>query len=283
MADPPQLDGVTHDYVNAGGLRTHVALAGPEDAPPLLLVHGWPQNWWSWREVIPTLAEKHRVIAPDLRGHGWTEVPTAGYDKEQLASDLLALLDALRIDRVTWIGHDWGGWTGLLAGLRAPERFERMLVLSVPHLWSPPSLRRLGVLLSYQGPISTPGLGPRIADRMVRTILQSGRGQARLPAADVDLFAERIPPEVTVAMYRTFVTREAIPVARGRYAHRVLQVPTTLLYGALDPVSRGTPPGAVKGQPQLTVGVLDGVAHWVPEQRPEAIIEWASQTSTSQA
>lgn len=277
MADPPHLDGVTHDYVNAGGLRTHVALAGPQDAPPLLLVHGWPQNWWSWRTVIPALAENHRVIAPDLRGHGWTEAPETGYDKEQLASDLLALLDALQLERVTWIGHDWGGWTGLLAGLRAPERFERMLVLSIPHPWSPPSLRRLGVLLSYQGPISSPFLGPRIADRMVRTILQSGRGPDPLAPADVALFAEHIPPAVTVAMYRTFVTREAIPVARGRYADQVLQVPTTLLYGALDPVSRGTPTGTVRGQPQLNVDVLERVAHWVPEQRPEAIIDWASR------
>ncbi|MGB0097898.1 MAG: alpha/beta fold hydrolase [Solirubrobacteraceae bacterium] len=94
MGDPPPLPGVQHRSVNAGGLRTHVALAGPEDAPPILLVHGWPQNWWAWRQVIPPLAEHFRVIAPDLRGHGWTEAPQSGYEKEQLASDLVAVLDA---------------------------------------------------------------------------------------------------------------------------------------------------------------------------------------------
>ncbi len=70
---PPELTGVRHTFLDVGGLRTHVALAGPEDAPPILLVHGWPQNWWTWRKVIPALTERFRVIAPDLRGHGWTE------------------------------------------------------------------------------------------------------------------------------------------------------------------------------------------------------------------
>ncbi len=99
----------------------HVAIAGPEDAPPIVLVHGWPQNWWAWRHVIPGLAERFRVIAPDLRGHGWSRAPDGGYEKEQLASDLLAVLDELAIERVAWVGHDWGGWTGVLAALRAPE------------------------------------------------------------------------------------------------------------------------------------------------------------------
>ncbi len=278
MSDLPELAGVTHDYVDAGGLRTHVALAGPADAPAVMLVHGWPQSWWSWREVIPSLSQRFRVIAPDLRGHGWTEAPAAGYEKEQLASDLLAVLDALGIERTTWIGHDWGGWTGLLAALKAPERFERMLAIAIPHMWSQPSVRRLAVVLSYQGPISSPFLGLRIADRMVRTILQAGRGPQPLAQADVDLFAEHIPPSVTVAMYRTFVTREAIPVARGRYADSLLQVPTKLFVGELDLVTRGTRPGPVRGQPQLEVEVLDRVAHWVPEQRPQPIIDWAVKT-----
>src|SRR4051794_9991824 len=109
---PPDAPGVTHDWVDAGGLRTHVALAGPEDAPPLMLVHGWPQNWWAWREVIARTKDRYRVIAPDLRGHGWTDAPRDGYGKDQLATDLLALLDAMGLERVTWVGHDWGAFTG---------------------------------------------------------------------------------------------------------------------------------------------------------------------------
>jgi pimeloyl-ACP methyl ester carboxylesterase len=273
--EPPELAGVRHDYVDAGSLRTHVALAGAEDAPPLLLVHGWPQNWWDWRFVIGPLAERFRVIAPDLRGHGWSAALASGYDKEQLASDLLGLLDALEIERVTWIGHDWGGWTGFLAALRAPERFERMLAVCIPHLWEKPDLRKSAVVLSYQGPISLPLAGTRVADRMVRAVLQAGRGPDRLEQADVDIFAEHIPPAVTVAMYRTFLTREIVPLARGRYADAVLEVPTTLMLGGADAVTRGTPAGPVEGQPQLRVEVLDRVAHWVPEQRPQAIIDWA--------
>jgi pimeloyl-ACP methyl ester carboxylesterase len=269
MSDPPPLSDVTHEYVDAGGLRTHVALAGPPNAPPILLVHGWPQNWWAWRRVIPALSTGHRVIVPDLRGHGWTEAPRLGYGKAQLAADLIAVLDALEIERTTWVGHDWGAWAGFLAALRAPERIERMLALCIPHPWVPPHPGQLA-LLGYQGPISLPVLGPRVADRMIRLILQSGRGDERLSDTDVAIFAENIPPQVTVAMYRTFLTRELLPIARGRYA--------AVLLGARDLVTRTTPSGPVDGQPRLHVEVLREIAHWVPEQRPGSIIDWVDPT-----
>ncbi|MBJ7291840.1 alpha/beta fold hydrolase, partial [Williamsia sp.] len=104
----PHVDGVEHQYVDAGPLRMHVAVAGPADAPPLLLLHGWPQHWYLWRDVIPAVSDRYRVIAPDLRGFGWTDAPPGGYRKERLATDILALLDALGIDRVRLVGHDWG-------------------------------------------------------------------------------------------------------------------------------------------------------------------------------
>lgn len=274
MSEPPELTGVSHEYVDAAGLRMHVALAGPEDAPPLLLVHGWPQNWWTWRKVIHALAKDYRVIAPDLRGHGWSEAPPGGYEKEQLASDVLAALDALGVECATWIGHDWGAWAGLLAAIRAPERLQRLLVLAVPHLWIPPHPRQLGMLV-YQGPISLPFVGAHVAGPMVRAILQAGRGGDRLSASDIAVFADHLPAEVTVAMYRTFLTREVLPLARGRYEHDVLRVPTTVMVGAKDLVSRGLAPGPVAGQPELSVEVLDDVAHWIPEQRPQAILDWA--------
>jgi pimeloyl-ACP methyl ester carboxylesterase len=278
MNELPELPGVRHEYLDTGALRMHVALAGPEDAPPVVLVHGWPQNWWSWRHVIPALAERFRVIAPDLRGHGWSEAPAGGYEKEQLVTDLLAVLEMLGVERTTWIGHDWGAWTGYIAATRVPERFERVLALAVPHLWIPSHPRQLA-LLAYQGPVSLPLVGPRVARPMTRAILQAGRFGKPLSAVDIALFAEHIPPAVTVAMYRTFLTREVLPLTRGRYADAVLQVPTTLLVGARDLVTRGIRPGPVAGQPALSVEVLDGVAHWIPEQRPAAVLDWAFSDS----
>jgi pimeloyl-ACP methyl ester carboxylesterase len=277
MDEPPALPGIRHEFVDVGGLRMHAAVAGPQDAPAVLLVHGWPQNWWAWRNVFGLLADRHRVIMPDLRGHGWSQAPCGGYEKEQLASDLLGLLDALGIEQATWIGHDWGGWTGYLAALRAPQRLARMLTLCIPHPWTPRHPRQLA-LLGYQGPISLPVIGRRIADPMVRRILRFGRGGARISSSDVEMFAEHLPTHVSVAMYRTFLTRELVPVARGRYAARVLEVPTTLLMGRDDLVTRGAAPGAVVGQPQLRVEVVEHVGHWLPEQRPDTVSDWLDRS-----
>lgn len=241
-----------------------------------MLVHGWPQHWWEWRHLIPSLATDYRVIVPDLRGFGWTEAPSGGYEKEQLAIDLLALLDGLGVERVTWIGHDWGAWVGMLAALRAPQRISRALILNVPHLWLPPHPRQLA-LLGYQGPISLPLIGPIAAERMVPRILQTGRGDDRLSTSDVELFAEHVPARVSVAMYRTFLSREVLPIARGRYAEARLQLPMTVMYGERDLVTRGLKPGPVAGQPELQVEKVTGVAHWIPEQRPQVVLDWLNR------
>jgi pimeloyl-ACP methyl ester carboxylesterase len=76
MARPfPHVDGVSHRHVDAGSLTMHLAEAGPPDADPILILHGWPQHWYEWRHQIPTLAQHYRVIAPDLRGLGWSDAP----------------------------------------------------------------------------------------------------------------------------------------------------------------------------------------------------------------
>src|SRR6478735_5330910 len=109
----PDLGGVEHRFVKLPGLTMHVAEAGTGE--PLLLLHGFPQHWWGWYKVLPALARRYRVIAPDLRGAGWTDAPADGYNSEQLVADVVALLDALELDRVKLMAHDWGALVGFPA------------------------------------------------------------------------------------------------------------------------------------------------------------------------
>src|SRR5438034_483714 len=101
----PEVKGVRHRMLKVGDVDLHLAEAG--EGSPLLLLHGYPQHWYVWRELIPDLARHNHVLVPDLRGFGWSEAPREGYDKETLMRDVLALLDQLGIERVPVAGHDW--------------------------------------------------------------------------------------------------------------------------------------------------------------------------------
>jgi pimeloyl-ACP methyl ester carboxylesterase len=279
----PVVEGaeVTHRDVVAGGLRMHVAEAGA--GPPLMLVHGWPQHWWIWRRLMPDLARDHRVIAPDLRGFGWSDAPPGAYAKEELAGDLLALLDALGLERLVLAGHDWGGFAGFLLCLRAPERIERFVALSIVHPWfqvsrpTPAAIART----SYQFVLATPMLGELVLRRVpavVRAILEKGSGpEATWTRAELDSYAdplrERAHARATSALYRTFLTKELRPIAKGRYAGRRLTVPTRLLVGEHDPVI--TPErlaGFEAHADDMLVESIAGAGHFLPEEAPDAVI-----------
>ena len=110
----------TSRYVDAGGLRQHVVTGG--DGPPLLLVHGWPQNWYAWRLVMPALARDFSVVAPDQRGIGLSGKPEGGYDPGTLADDLVALMDALGHQRFAVVGTDTGLPIGYALAADHPDR-----------------------------------------------------------------------------------------------------------------------------------------------------------------
>lgn len=97
---------VSHHTVRANGIRQHYVEAG--SGPPVILLHGFPLYWYQWRQLIPLLAPRFRVIAPDLRGYGATEKPPGGYDKRTMAADLRALMETLGIERAAIVGHDRG-------------------------------------------------------------------------------------------------------------------------------------------------------------------------------
>src|SRR6516164_6815365 len=133
-------DTFTSRYVDTGDLRQHVVTGG--DGPPLLLVHGWPETWYAWRLVMPGLARDFQVIAPDQRGAGLSGKPKKGYDTGTLASDLVALMDALGHERFAVVGHDTGLWIGYALAADHPSRVDRLAVAeaAMPGLSASPPL-----------------------------------------------------------------------------------------------------------------------------------------------
>jgi pimeloyl-ACP methyl ester carboxylesterase len=280
VAELPSVPGVEHRFVQAGAVRLHVAEAGAGD--PVVLLHGWPQHWYCWRRVIPRLAERHRVVCPDLRGFGWSDAPRSSYAKEELAGDVVALLDALELDRVRLVGHDWGGFVGFLVALRAPERIRDLLALSIVHPWAgrprAAALARLP-LLAYQPLVAAPVLGP-LAQRarpFYDAIFAAAGGRRLWSAEERDAFADvlREPAraEASSRLYRTFLTRELPAIARGSYAQQRLTVPTRLVIGRSDPVVTAT---SVEGfeahADDMAVELVDG-GHFLPEERPDAVAD----------
>jgi pimeloyl-ACP methyl ester carboxylesterase len=272
-AELPHVPGVEHRFVDAGGLRTHVAEAG--EGPPVVLLHGWPQHWYEWRDVIPLVAPHARVICPDLRGFGWTEVTEHGYEKDQLARDLLALLDALGIERVTFAGHDWGGYIGFLLALEHPERIERLLALNVLPPWPSQSPRALldAWRFIYQPLLATPGLG---GGRVGRTLAARGLRDAGLSPTDVDAFVSRLTGErgrATERLYRSFL-QELPALVRGRFSPADLTVPSWLLFGKGDVVltPRAAEDAAARAEHLEFESVADA-GHFVVDERPGLVAD----------
>jgi pimeloyl-ACP methyl ester carboxylesterase len=263
----PHVAGVDHEFVDAGGLRTHVALAG--DGPPVVLLHGWPQHWYMWRGVIPLVAPHARVIAPDFRGFGWSDVPDGGYDKQQLKLDVLALLDELGVDEFTVAGHDWGGYVGFLLALEHPDRVRSLFALSVLPPWPSrdPRVALDSWRFSYMPLLGTPGLGRHVG----RVLAERG-----LPD-EAEAFVSRLDGErgrATEQLYRTFVLQELPVLLRRGYSAADLRVPTKLVLGQRDLVitTRAVEDAAAQSD-RIELELVADATHFVVDEKPELVAD----------
>ena len=117
------------------GITMNVALTGPEDAPAVILLHGFPESHRTWRGLAPLLSDKLRLVMPDQRGFGDSDRPQEvdAYQTETLLADLFALADALGIERFALVGHDWGGAIAWAAAIKGEPRVERLAIINSPH------------------------------------------------------------------------------------------------------------------------------------------------------
>jgi pimeloyl-ACP methyl ester carboxylesterase len=288
----------THRDISANGVRLHIAEAGT--GPLVLLLHGYPQFWWTWRAQLTALAAAgFRAVAPDLRGYGASDKPPRGYDLPTLSADIAALVRALGEREATVVGHDWGALLGWTMAALHPRTVRRLAVLSMAHprrlragMADPKQRRASRYALRYQLPRLPERMLTRADDDPVAELMQRWSGPAWTRTADfaeaVDRYrsAARIPQAAYGAMeYYRWAARSQLRPDGLRYARRMaapITAPTLQLHGALDPCVLVS---TARGSDRYVAGAyewreLPGIGHFPQEEAPDtvsdAIAGWAA-------
>ena len=275
----------THREVTAGGLRFHLAECGPADGPLVLLLHGFPEFWWSWRHQLVALgAAGFRAVAPDLRGYGASDKPPRGYDAYTLSDDVAGMVRALGARDAYVVGHDWGGYLGWVTATLHPRLVRSLAVLSIPHplrvyaaLREPRQLRASSYIAGFQVP-RVPEARLRDGDLAVRLLERwGGDGFPDEETAERCREALAIPAAAHCALeyYRWAARSQARP--EGRRFRKVLAAgvaaPVLHLHGALDTcVLTETVQGSgawASGGYELQV--LEGLGHFPHQEDPDTV------------
>lgn len=284
VTDAPNLpagftDTFTSRYIDANGVRLHAVIGG--EGPALLLVHGWPENWYAWRHLMPELAKEYTVIAVDQRGIGLSDKPATGYDTGTVAADLIALVDALGFEQVAVVGHDTGFAVGYALGADYPDRIARLALAEIPgapgttpapplfvpsqvndKLWHIPFNRAVGlpeqliagredVYFGYEFAVQGGGVAQAVIDYYI------------------GLVSDPVSLTGSLGFYRAF---DETVMQNQERATRKLQAPVLAIGGERsygDHVAENTSVVAenVEGV------VITGAGHWVAEEAPAQLLE----------
>ncbi|MCY7397440.1 MAG: alpha/beta fold hydrolase [Sphingomonas bacterium] len=274
------------------GITMNVALAGPADAPPVILLHGFPESHRTWARVAPLLADRLRLIMPDLRGFGDSDRPqdVAAYSVDTLIADVFALADALGVDRFALVGHDWGGAVAWAAALRANPRIERLAIINSPH----PAIFQRSIIdddaqraaSQYIRAFRDPGMEAQVAAMGIGHFFdKSFRNHVDLasidPAERAKSIAEWNRPGALTAMFNWYRASQIVVPAMGeqpplpdwvsRGVPR-LKIPVRIVWGlddaALLPLQLA---GIGEVGDDVEVSPLAGVGHFAPWQAPDRV------------
>ncbi len=273
------------------GVELDVQIAGDPAAPPVILLHGFPESHRTWRGIVPDLARDHYVVAPDQRGYARSSKPEGveAYAADKIVADLTALADALGIGRFTLVGHDWGGAVAWMAALTRPDRVARLVIVNAPHpylfqraLFDDPGQRQASQYITRfrdtgldQGLVGA-GLERFFGSTFVHHVAHAVAGEDK--AAYLDEWSQ---PGAMTAMLNWYRASGVIVPAPGEDAPRpaFLDRPfppvtqdTLVIWGTRDaallPLLVDDLPPFV---PQLTVEKIDA-GHFVTWEKPAAVV-----------
>jgi epoxide hydrolase 4 len=268
--------------IATNGVRLTVARDGPDDGPPVILLHGFPEFWYGWRHQIgPLAAAGFRVLAPDQRGYDASEKPgrVRDYALDTLAADVVGLIDATGRDRAAIVGHDWGGIVAWWVAVRHPGRVERLAILNAPHpvafrcyLWTHPAqLLRSWYAFAFQ----VPGL-PEAAfrrngwARLVKALIKTSR-PGTFTEGDFERYrrawSEPGAMRSMVNWYRAAMRHRPTPPEDPR-----VHAPTLIIWGTGDRfLGRGLAEESLGLCDSGRLEWIEEATHWVQHEEPDRV------------
>lgn len=271
-------------WIHVGNLQLHAVLAGPVDGPLVVLLHGFPECWYSWRHQIPALAHAgYRVVVPDQRGYNLSDKPPGVpcYGLDYLTTDVKRVIQSQGRDRAVVVAHDWGGATAWRFAMETPDMVKKLVVMNAPH---PVALARelrrsweqrlkSWYILAFQIPWlpeNLLSLWPQATARLFfrRTAVRPDA----FADADLEVMATALAqPGAMTAMidwYRAALRHP--PAGRARAIH----APTLLIWAEDDvALSKSLTYGLEKWVPDLDVHYIPRCGHWVQNEAPEEVNE----------
>jgi pimeloyl-ACP methyl ester carboxylesterase len=268
-----------HHTAQVNGTRLHYVTAG--EGPPVMLLHGWPQTWYEWRHVIDLLAGEYQVVAPDLRGFGYSAKPAAGYDADTMAADLAALSDHLGLRDVTVLGHDWGAVFAYVYAAKTPSQVRalgivEMALPGVGVMEQAMAPQPQGNFLWHMGFQSVPDLPELLIAGKEKPYLRwffehFAYDPGAITAADLDVYTDAITQvgalRAGLAVYQDFFTT-ADQVAA--LAKTPLEIPVRA-YGGEACLGGATLASVQAVAPAAEGGVIERCGHWAGEERPDVV------------
>ena len=272
-----------HRFVETNGVRLHCVTAGA--GPLVVLLHGFPEFWYSWRHQIPALAGAgFRVVAPDLRGYNESDKPEGieAYRMSHIVEDIAGLVRAFSAERAAIVGHDWGGAAAYAVAMLHPELTEKLAVLNCPHParfgqalagGDLEQLRKSWYMFFFQLPHAPEALLRANGFRFLREFAYGNARKGTFTPKDLRVFVEAFakPGALTAALnwYRAMF-RNGLPPARE---YPKIAAPTLVIWGTRDHFL-GT--GLSRGMRRYFSGPfalrsLEGVSHWVQQEAPARV------------
>jgi pimeloyl-ACP methyl ester carboxylesterase len=281
----------THAYITTNGIELHYVTQG--EGPLMLMVHGFPEFWYSWRHQIPEFSQNYQVVAIDLRGYNDSDKPQAqsAYVMDEFVKDIEGVVHGLGFDSCILVAHDWGGAIAWNFAYAHPNMVEKLIILNLPHpakfsqgLSTPQQLLRSYYIFLFQFPV-IPELLLQASDyeAIARVIQGTAFNKNAFTKADIEAYKDAAAKRGALTAMLNYY-RNLFSQLKPNKNWSILEIPTLMIWGEQDTaLGKELTYGTEEYVRNLQIKYIPNSGHWVQQEQPKLVTEYMQEFLNSKS